>query len=50
LVACDKFALDRRYVRPSSVIGGDQRFHLLAVLSGLVQLDGDPSRRSLEFA
>ncbi len=48
LVACDKFAIDRRYVRQSSVVGGDQRFHLLAVLSGHVQLDGDPSGRSLE--
>ncbi len=48
LVACDKFALDRRHVRQPAVIGGDQRFHLLVVLSGRVQLDGDPSGRSLE--
>lgn len=43
LVACDKFILDR--LHPSSPqqvfqIGGDQRFHILAVLEGELELRG----------
>ena len=47
LVECDKFVLDRwRFDQPQS-IGGDDRFHLLAVLSGSLQIPGDPSREPL---
>ncbi|NLF72636.1 MAG: class I mannose-6-phosphate isomerase [Candidatus Anammoximicrobium sp.] len=48
LVACDKFVLDRRQIQRSTEVGGDQRFHILSVLAGQAQLEGDPSGRSLE--
>ena len=40
LVACDKFVLDRRRLDPShtQVVGGDDRFHILAVLGGQLTL------------
>jgi len=47
LVACSKFVLDRRQVREQVVMGGDERFHLLAVLAGRVELSGDPSGEPL---
>jgi mannose-6-phosphate isomerase len=47
LVACSKFILDRRRVREQDAIGGDERFHLLAVLDGRVVLAGDPSGEPL---
>jgi mannose-6-phosphate isomerase len=41
LVKCEKFVLDRwRFDAPKS-IGGDERFHLLVVLSGAVRVEGD---------
>lgn len=42
LVDCDKFVLDRVKLDAPLKVGGDQRFHLLAVLEGSVQLAGDP--------
>ena len=42
LVACDKFVLDRLHTTEPATIGGDDRFHILAVLGGEVHLDGDP--------
>jgi mannose-6-phosphate isomerase len=40
LVACDKFVLDRRRLDPShtQVVGGDDRFHILAVVGGQLTL------------
>ncbi|MEM9186534.1 MAG: type I phosphomannose isomerase catalytic subunit [Planctomycetota bacterium] len=39
LVACDKFVLDRRRVSSqASAIGGDGRFHLVAVIAGGAEL------------
>lgn len=43
LVACDKFVLDRWALTRARQAGGDDRFHILAVLSGEVEVDGDPS-------
>jgi len=43
LVACDKFVLDRRRLVQSQALGGDDRFHILAVLEGTLQLHGDPA-------
>jgi mannose-6-phosphate isomerase len=43
LVECDKFILDRWQFDVPQAIGGDNRFHLLAVLSGAISIDGDPS-------
>ncbi|HZZ29650.1 MAG TPA: type I phosphomannose isomerase catalytic subunit [Pirellulales bacterium] len=48
LVACEKFVLDRwRLTQPQS-IGGDGRFHLLAVLEGDLQIAGDPAPQPAE--
>lgn len=41
LVACEKFVLDRWRFDSAKTIGGDERFHLLAVLSGSVRVEGD---------
>lgn len=47
LVECEKFVLDRwKFDRPQS-IGGDDRFHLLAVLAGSVRLPHDPTGQPL---
>jgi mannose-6-phosphate isomerase len=42
LVACDKFVLDRVTLDAPGVIGGDERFHLLAVVEGELAVAGDP--------
>jgi mannose-6-phosphate isomerase len=38
LVACDKFVLDRWTLARPAPMGGDRRFHLVAVLAGRVQM------------
>jgi mannose-6-phosphate isomerase len=40
LVKCDKFVLDRWTLDKSAQIGGDDRFHLISVLTGAVELAG----------
>jgi mannose-6-phosphate isomerase len=47
LVQCEYFVLDRRRMSRAAVIGGDERFHLLAVLEGEVALAGDRAERPL---
>lgn len=47
LVMCDKFVLDRWTFDGEQTIGGDNRFHVLAVLQGTVDVEGDPSGQSL---
>ncbi|MCA9265631.1 MAG: class I mannose-6-phosphate isomerase [Planctomycetales bacterium] len=47
LVACDKFVLDRWQVDDRTELGGDDRFHLLAVLSGSLGIPGDPTGQPL---
>jgi len=43
LVECDKFVLDRwEFTSPLSA-GGDGRFHIISVLEGAVQIEGDPA-------
>jgi mannose-6-phosphate isomerase len=39
LVACDKFVLIRHTIDGNASIGGDGRFHLLAVIGGVLQVD-----------
>jgi len=47
LVSCDKFVLDRwRLGAPQSLVD-DNRFHILAVLEGAVQLENDPLAQPL---
>jgi len=43
LVACDQFVLDRRKIIGAQPIGGDDRCHLLAVIEGAVEVEGDPA-------
>ena len=40
---CDKFVLDRCQFDSPLSIGGDDRFHIMAVLEGAVQIEGDPA-------
>lgn len=47
LVECDKFLLDRVRITGTAELGGDDRFHLLAVIDGSVQVAGDPSEAPL---
>ncbi|HEY2411105.1 MAG TPA: type I phosphomannose isomerase catalytic subunit [Pirellulaceae bacterium] len=41
LVDCEKFVLDRLTISCDMQIGGDNRFHIVSVISGRVQLLGD---------
>ena len=47
LVACDKFILDRWQFDTPQPIGGDDRFHILAVLAGMARISGDPADEPL---
>ncbi len=48
LVACDKFVLDRWKLSGAERAGGDGRCHILAVIEGAVEIEGDPAKRTLE--
>ncbi len=43
LVECDKFVLDRWQFDAPQPIGGDDRFHIVAVIAGEATLAGDPA-------
>jgi mannose-6-phosphate isomerase len=47
LVACDKFILDRWTFDSSDCIDEDNRFHILSVLKGAVEISDDPTGRAL---
>lgn len=48
LVECDKFVLRRQVVNSSRAdIGGDGRCHIVVVIDGEVEADGDPALRPL---
>ena len=47
LAACDKFILDRWRFDRSQKIGGDNRFHIVAVLTGEASVEGDAAARPL---
>jgi mannose-6-phosphate isomerase len=47
LVACDKFVLDRWKLSTPQPAGGDERCHILMVLTGEAELDGDPGPEPL---
>lgn len=49
LVASDKFILDRHEFAEPQTIGGDDRFHILAVLAGQAVIAGDPSAEPLRM-
>lgn len=42
LVDSDKFVLQRRWIESQATIGGDDRFHILAVVEGEVVIGGEP--------
>jgi mannose-6-phosphate isomerase len=47
LVACDKFVLDRWRFSEPTPLAADDRFHIVAVLEGAVDLEGDPTGEPL---
>lgn len=47
LVACDQFILDRWEIDQPVSAFDDDRFHILAVLSGTMQIEGDPAQLPL---
>lgn len=47
LIACEKFVVDRWEGNAAASLGGDQRFHILAVIAGSLFLEGDPAGRPL---
>ena len=49
LASCDKFIVDRVVARGRRALGGDLRFHLIAVTKGAVEVEGDPSQQPLTF-
>ena len=49
LVDCEKFVLDRWEMDQPQIAGGDDRFHILAVLEGEVGVQGDPSSQPLSL-
>lgn len=48
LAACEKFVLDRWTFEGAKLLGGDERFHLVAVLEGQLQVEGDPCDQPVE--
>ncbi len=48
LVECDKFVLDRWKLVEPATLGGDDRFHILAALSGAVRVAGDSTGQPLK--
>ncbi len=40
LIACDKFVLDRCRLEGVQTLGGDQRFHLIVVVEGILKMGG----------
>jgi mannose-6-phosphate isomerase len=49
LAACQQFVLDRWHLDKPRPIGGDERFHLLAVVDGSIDVEDDPSGQSLSL-
>jgi mannose-6-phosphate isomerase len=49
LVACEKFTLDRRTLAAPHAFNTNARPHIVAVLSGSILIDGDPSQEPLKL-
>jgi mannose-6-phosphate isomerase len=47
LAACEKFIWDRWRILQPAALGGDDRFHIIAVVEGALEVEGDPSGRPL---
>lgn len=48
LVECEKFILNRWQLEQPRSLGGDGRFHILAVVSGSIAVESDPCRQPME--
>lgn len=48
LVECEKFLWDRWSITQPVQLGGDERFHLIAVVEGELRVAGDPAGRPLK--
>ncbi|MCC6492692.1 MAG: class I mannose-6-phosphate isomerase [Pirellulales bacterium] len=49
LVDCDKFVIDRCRPSQSTVVGGDDRFHLLVVVSGVINVLTEQGQSPLAY-
>ena len=47
LAACENFVVDRWTFDEPREAGGDDRFHIVAVLDGEIEVEGDPARQQL---
>ena len=47
LVKCDKFHLNRVQIDGTSQIGGDGKFHIVAVVNGEIEIENDPSGKAM---
>ncbi|REK22108.1 MAG: class I mannose-6-phosphate isomerase [Planctomycetota bacterium] len=47
LVSCDKFVLDRWHLSAPAAGPGDDRCHILSVVEGALEVDGDPAGQPL---
>jgi len=43
LIECEKFVLDRWEFEQPQAAGGDDRFHIVSVLEGSLEVEGDPA-------
>ncbi|HEV3138576.1 MAG TPA: type I phosphomannose isomerase catalytic subunit [Pirellulales bacterium] len=48
LVACEQFVLDRWRLFGVAEAGGDDRSHIISVLEGAVEIEGDPAEQPVE--
>lgn len=48
LVTCDKFILNRIELERSMTIGGEDKFHILAVVKGEISIKGDPCSSAMK--
>jgi len=48
LIECDKFIWDRWTIDQPLNLGGDDRFHLIAVVEGQLRIAGDPAARPVQ--
>ena len=49
LVECDKFVVDRSTLDTPQSIGGDERFHFLAMIEGEIEIKSSSGQASLRF-
>jgi mannose-6-phosphate isomerase len=49
LAACDKFVLERWHTSEPFTLGGDDRCHILAIVGGAVQIEGDASGQPVPY-